>query len=119
MKNSVVMIVDDEPSIREALVRLLRLHGHLTMEAADGQAALTLLREGKMPCIIVTDLMMPGMDGWQFIREVKKDPSLAPTPILLCSASGDARAAATALEVLGLDKPIQVEDLLLVLQKYC
>src|SRR4051812_1678414 len=85
-----VLVVDDEPDIRE-LVRLnLELAGYDVLLAHDGPAGLNTLRS-EQPDLVVLDVMMPGMDGWEVLRQIKADPveSLAQIPVLMLTAKSD------------------------------
>jgi CheY-like chemotaxis protein len=81
-----ILIADDDPDLRESLKVLLELHGHAVDEARNGQEALRQLRASRPPCVILLDLMMPVMDGWQFRQEQLRNPKLARIPVLVISA---------------------------------
>jgi CheY-like chemotaxis protein len=82
-----VLIVEDDADIRETLGELLEEAGYETDEAANGREALDAARRAR-PDLIVLDLMMPVMDGWQFRTAQKSDPALAEIPVIVISASG-------------------------------
>jgi CheY-like chemotaxis protein len=109
-----ILIVDDEPDLRYLLRRAFEAAGHQVCEAGDGEAAMRQVRES-MPDLIVTDMMMPIMDGVTLIRTLRGDPATAGIPILV--ASGDPQVACAADAVL--PKPylwreiVQVADTLL------
>jgi CheY-like chemotaxis protein len=81
-----VLIVDDEVSTRDALSELLGKDGRAIVTAGDGQEAFERLADIPRPCLIVLDLMMPRMDGWEFIRRQSADPSIASIPTIVLSA---------------------------------
>jgi CheY-like chemotaxis protein len=81
-----VLVVDDEPDQRFLLRRIFERAGHDVVEAGDGEAALRSARESP-PDLVVTDIMMPVMDGVEFIRRLRSEPATAGVPIL--SVSGD------------------------------
>jgi CheY-like chemotaxis protein len=81
-----ILIADDDPDLRESLRLLLELHGHSVDEASNGADALRHLDPAQPPCVILLDLMMPVMDGWQFRREQLQNPALADIPVLIISA---------------------------------
>lgn len=83
-----ILIVEDDPSIRSQIARLLRLQGYGTLEAADGAAALDALRRGGVAAV-VSDVTMPGMDGFALVAAIRADPALAATPVVLLTARGD------------------------------
>ena len=71
-----ILVVDDDFSAREVLTELLRDHGYSVISAADGREALNYLQVASPPGIIVLDLMMPVMDGWEFLQHQSHDPAL-------------------------------------------
>jgi CheY-like chemotaxis protein len=82
-----ILIADDDPDVRESLRLLLELNGHSVDEARNGREALeTLGGSGTRPCVILLDLMMPVMDGWQFRRAQLQNPAVADVPVLVISA---------------------------------
>jgi CheY-like chemotaxis protein len=102
-----VLIVEDDRDIRETLVELLASAGYETAQAANGRDALDAARHAR-PQLIVLDLMMPVMDGWQFRSEQRRDPALAPIPVIVISAC-DPSAALDA--DLFLQKPFPMDRL--------
>jgi CheY-like chemotaxis protein/anti-sigma regulatory factor (Ser/Thr protein kinase) len=80
-----ILIVDDRPINREYLVNVLGYAGHQLLEARDGAEALALVR-AQRPDLVITDLLMPTMDGYEFIRHLRADPSLAATPVIISTA---------------------------------
>jgi CheY-like chemotaxis protein len=115
-----VLIVDDDPIAREALSRQLRRAGYGVSEAGDGREALMRLRADGPHRVVLLDLMMPVMDGWQFLEARKRDPELARTPVVLVTAVGGIHLP--AVRALGADdalqKPIPPEDLLEAVRRY-
>jgi CheY-like chemotaxis protein len=81
--------------------------------AANGREALDYLRQGEPPRVILLDLMMPVMDGWQFRQEQQHDSTLAPIPVLVLSGEGDLPQVARSLRVAGyFPKPVEFAQLL-------
>lgn len=80
-----VLVVDDEPTVRSWLAALLAHEGYIVEEAEDGSTALTALRSFCAD-VIVLDLIMPGMNGREFLLELREDPKLAQTPVVLWTA---------------------------------
>jgi CheY-like chemotaxis protein len=108
-----ILIVEDDTATREALGLILAGQGFSVLGAANGQEALGLLRSGPRPDLILLDLMMPVMDGWQFRREQVQDSILSAIPVVVLSADGNVRQKAAALRAAGyLQKPVEVESLL-------
>lgn len=89
MNSGGILIVEDDGDVRAALSELLEGEGFSVAGAPDGRAALAQLRAGGgHPAVILLDLMMPGMDGWDFRSEQMRDPELASVPVVIVSAAG-------------------------------
>lgn len=115
-----VLIVEDDAGAREALAQILLAAGYDVATADDGAQALAYLRAAPRPCVIVLDLMMPVLDGWQFRAEQRQDPAVAAIPVVVATAAERAEQNAAALGVDDyLTKPIDVERLLTVIGRYC
>jgi CheY-like chemotaxis protein len=114
-----VMVVDDDADIRETLGDLLVDEGYEVESAAGGREALELLRNGARPGVILLDLMMPEMNGWQFRAAQLDDPALAGVPVVVVSALSDVAGRASALGVPYLAKPIDLDQLLSTVARYC
>lgn len=108
-----VLIVEDEPSIADLVSQTLRRNGFETRIATDGDDGLMLIYELK-PDVVILDLMLPKMDGWEVCRRVKNDRAVAKTPILMLTARRSERDAVEGLE-LGADdyvrKPFSCDEL--------
>ncbi|MCO5166769.1 MAG: response regulator [Planctomycetes bacterium] len=116
-----ILLVEDDPGIREALCELLTDSGYRAAAAADGQDAIRLLEgDGRAPCLVLLDLMMPGMNGWEFRRWLAGRPELAQVPVVLLSAHANLPAEARALDVAAfLRKPIDVDRMLDTVASLC
>jgi CheY-like chemotaxis protein len=110
-----VLVVDDDADIRETVSLILEDEGWEVVSAADGAAALTILRDGKHPDVILLDLMMPVMNGWQFREEQLKDPKLASIPLVVLSANSSVKDKAEYFGGVYLSKPVNIESLLAAL----
>ena len=86
MTSVTVLVVDDDPGIRESLGDLLRAEGYGVRVAENGAAALEVMRTEPRPDVVVLDLMMPVMSGWEVLEEVDADTSLRLMPIVVASA---------------------------------
>ncbi|HWE38779.1 MAG TPA: response regulator [Isosphaeraceae bacterium] len=109
-----VLLVEDAPFLRYAFGRLLRLHGFEVREATDGQQALDAL-DAFQPQLVLTDLMMPVMDGVELIRRLRADPRTATLPIVAITADATESAERQARDAGAIDvitKPIDLADLL-------
>src|SRR6185369_7293971 len=108
-----VLIVEDDPTTRDALAALLEAHGLPAVTAEDGDRALQLLRGGLMPCIVILDLWMPRMDGFAFRAEQLTDPTLSRYPVVVCSAEYPTTSLAERLQATAyLQKPVDPDVLL-------
>ena len=108
---NLVLVVDDDFDIREALSDVLASEGYSVLTAADGGEALERLRGGVRPDVVLLDLMMPRVSGVEVIDALRKDESLREIPVVVCSANRG--YGPDDLGVHGvLRKPVSVEDLL-------
>jgi CheY-like chemotaxis protein len=114
-----VLVVDDDPDICEVIQTVLELHGHRVVTAGDGAEALARLRAGVHPCLIILDLMMPRMNGFEFREEQERDPALRGIPVMILSGDGRAEAKAVALGTEGLRKPVELGVLLEAVGRFC
>jgi CheY-like chemotaxis protein len=118
-----VLVVEDDADVRETLRQVVEDEGFSVAEAENGRAALEWLRTAEPPCVILLDLMMPIMDGWQFLTQIEQDGSLPQAPIVIVSATPQDRIEQTAAahpRVAGyLQKPLRLEDVLGAVGKYC
>lgn len=113
------MIVDDDNDIRDAITQILEYEGFSVLSAANGQEGIEKLKNGN-PALILLDLMMPVMNGWQFKSKIESDPRLAQIPVVILSADGNIQQKSENIGVAGfLKKPIQLETLLDTVKKYC
>jgi CheY-like chemotaxis protein len=83
-----ILVIEDDPDVRAALAELLASEGYEVAATADGGEALDTLRGGLRPSVIVLDLMMPRVDGWDFRRAQLEDPEFATVPVVLVTAAG-------------------------------
>jgi CheY-like chemotaxis protein len=115
-----VMVIEDDSAIRETIAMILRCEGYEVDAVAAAREALRHLRAGARPGVILLDLRMPGMDGEAFARELRRDPELGHTPIVILSGDQDASVVATTMQAEGcLRKPIELHQLLAVARAYC
>ncbi len=116
-----VMVVEDDPDIADAMAMVLEDAGYAVLLAPNGQEALDVLRAAAtQPGLILLDLMMPVMDGWQFRAAQKDDAAIAAVPVALLSGPSDVRSEAERLEAVGwLRKPIDIHALLKLVDQHC
>jgi CheY-like chemotaxis protein len=118
MTSPTILLVEDDADTREMLGKFLELEGYHVEMAVNGQHALERLRNGVKPFVIVLDLMMPIMDGWQFRREQVRRAALASIPVIVVSAAGKERMERIEANAY-MSKPIDLEALLKQISVYC
>jgi CheY-like chemotaxis protein len=110
MMRKTVLIVEDDADIREALTDTLEFDGYQVVTAIHGRDGLAKLREMPVADVILLDMSMPVMNGYEFLKEKKADPELASVPVVVISANAEAE------KVVGADafvrKPLDVEQLI-------
>jgi signal transduction histidine kinase len=111
-----LLVIEDDSDIREALDGLLSMEGFRVTGCSNGREALEWLRISPKPDLILLDLMMPVMDGWQFRVAQKDDPELATIPVLALSADSTAKAAAIDAEAY-LKKPVDYDTLIATIDR--
>lgn len=113
-----VLVVDDDAAVREALSDVLIEEGYRVLCAADGREALDLIESGEAPCLVLLDLTMPRLNGWEVLEQLAADPVLAAIPVVvLTGASASQLAALSAPAVLR--KPVDFDALLHTVETYC
>jgi two-component system, chemotaxis family, chemotaxis protein CheY len=117
MHNKTVLIIDDEEAIRETLRMTLELEGYEVHTAEHGRAGLEALKGTLRPCVLLVDLMMPTMNGWEFVAAVMQDFRLSTIPIVVLTAFPDRAGELPARSVLS--KPISLDALLAVVHHHC
>ncbi|HTM22022.1 MAG TPA: ATP-binding protein [Kofleriaceae bacterium] len=105
-----ILLVEDDVELRDALQDALIAEGHKVSAVGDGRQALQMMKSDR-PDVVVLDLMMPIMDGWQFRIEQRRDPAIAETPVVAISASQSPTAAAIDADMF-LPKPLDVRSLI-------
>jgi CheY-like chemotaxis protein len=110
-----VLVVDDEPDIRETIAEALMLEGYRVRTAPNGKSALEQARKGR-PDLILLDLMMPVMSGWQFLEAWREDPELGSIPVVVDTAFPDVQVEGAAVL---LRKPFDLTTLLTTISRLC
>ena len=113
-----VLIVDDDYSVLDAVRETLEDEGYEVSIAANGLEALKDLREGGRPCLILLDLMMPVMNGWEFRREQLSDSLLASIPTVIVTAYVGPIPNGLG-EAPKVRKPVKPEQLISLVETYC
>ncbi|MEO5987147.1 MAG: response regulator [Candidatus Limnocylindria bacterium] len=109
-----VLVVDDDDSVRSFFVDALTDAGHAVSTAVDGADALDRLQAGPTPCVVLTDLRMPRMDGWELSRAVARDPQLASIPVVVVTGDKVLSFSSPAR-----DKPWSASELDSIVQRSC
>ena len=119
--SQIVLIVDDDRNVAEALLDVLESEGYEVQTADNGRAALDQLRAGLRPCAILLDLMMPVMDGWDFRHAQMNDAKLREIPVVVISAAGF--SAETVRAQFGgagyLTKPFELGSFVATVRQFC
>jgi CheY-like chemotaxis protein len=111
-----VLIIEDDDDVRDALAQLLEDEGYGVHAAHNGREGLQIASEAAPPRVIVLDLMMPIMNGWEFLAARRNDPRLRNVPVVVVSAAGDPKRLGEVTAFLR--KPIDIRRLLQVVQEY-
>jgi len=115
---STVFVVEDDVDTRDMLGRFLELEGFQVEVAGNGRQALDRLTSGVHPCVILLDLMMPVMDGWQFRQAQIRDATLADIPVIVVSAAGRDQLEKIQADAY-LSKPVDLDELLGCVTQFC
>lgn len=115
-----ILLVEDDEDIRTDLAALLKDFGYRVATACHGAEALEYLRSAERPQLMLLDLMMPVMDGWQLRIELLKDRKLADLPVVVLSGAGNVPNEAAALGAVGfVSKPFNMKHLLELVEGCC
>jgi CheY-like chemotaxis protein len=109
--NTCVLIVEDDPDIRQLFATALSVHGYAVDAASNGSEALAALASGSLPTAIVADLHMPVMDGWKFLAALHADPRLSAIPVIVLTAADDPDREAPRPDMI-LTKPVSTQTLI-------
>ncbi|HVL45643.1 MAG TPA: EAL domain-containing protein [Acidovorax sp.] len=115
-----ILVVDDLPANRALVVTLIGHSGHQALEAADGAEALAVVRTER-PDLVISDILMPTMDGFEFVRQLRSEHGLAATQVIFCSAHYQEEQALRLAEACGvtqvLFKPCEPQDILAAIEQ--
>lgn len=116
-----ILIIEDEPDLRETLKDLLEISGFKVMTASNGKEGLEHIRSTGFPCLILLDLMMPVMNGWQFLEELHVDtePVLKKPSVVIVSAAADMVEVDRKYECVLMRKPVNIHELIHLAHQYC
>ena len=114
-----VLIVEDDEDIRADLAAILSLKGFAVEQAANGLEALERMRGG-LPCVVLLDLMMPEMNGWELRAAMRSDLRMRDVPVVVVSGAGRLEEAAASLDAAAvLPKPFELAQLLELVARFC
>jgi PAS domain S-box-containing protein len=116
-RSGTVLVIDDDPAARDLMKRFLSREGFAAVTADSGEAGLRLAREVK-PNVITLDVMMPKTDGWSVLQQLKADPELRDTPVIMVTIVDDKNLGYTLGAADYLTKPVDRDHLGRVLNKY-
>jgi CheY-like chemotaxis protein len=110
-----ILVVEDEPENRLFIGLMLRTEGYEVIEAEDGQSALALLQRDPLPDLILLDVMMPGLNGWEVFQRLRADSRTIDVPVVMLTALAQRADVERAVQ-LGVDgyltKPFEPADLI-------
>lgn len=115
-----VLVVEDDEDIVDSVRTLLESEGYRVDAALNGRIALELLsRVDPLPCVVLLDLMMPIMNGFEFRRAQLANPRIATVPVVLMTAAGDLAAKTAELSAAGaVAKPFEIDDILRLVRRF-
>lgn len=119
MASQTILIIDDDEYIREMLTMAFQMEGYSSHGVANGKEAIDWLRTQPVPCLILLDLMMPVMNGWEFLEAIENDPEFSKKAFSIVmvtafSVDGDHPSLKGIL-----NKPIELDKLLNTVSRYC
>ncbi|HEY3448782.1 MAG TPA: response regulator [Myxococcales bacterium] len=115
MTGGSVMVVEDDGDIREVVGGLLDAAGFRVLSARNGREALEHLDRGPKPCVILLDLVMPEMNGWQFLEALRRRQGFEKVPVVVVTTYPSIVEGANAL----LQKPFDFENLVATVSRFC
>ncbi len=113
-----ILLVDDDADLLQATSLLLDAHGYAVIAANSGARALGALASGIRPCLILLDMWMPEMDGWEVWNRIRATPAWADIPVVALSASAEIVRAHQAGVAGALAKPVEVGELTRTVARY-
>jgi CheY-like chemotaxis protein len=115
-----ILIVEDDRDVARSVADVLEAEGFSIFIAANGREALDHLHKSEPPALILLDMTMPVMNGWEFRREQEGTAQIAAIPVVVLTADGDAYRKATSINAHGhLIKPVGIDELLNEVQRLC
>jgi twitching motility two-component system response regulator PilH len=113
-----VLLIDDDEAVLESIGEILESRGFTPIFAKEGAAALKILETGpELPCLIILDMMMPGMNGWQFLEKQSAEEKYSKIPVIICSAFRETARSVRGAPIL--DKPVELGALMQAVHAFC
>jgi CheY-like chemotaxis protein len=112
-----ILVIEDNKEIQDSLKVALEVEGYNVFTADNGKEGLEALNKMPTPCVILLDLMMPVMNGWEFVDEISKDIMLSSIPVVVVSAFGDKKGTPKTEGYI--QKPVDLDALLNTVSKHC
>lgn len=113
-----VLVVEDEPDMRDSLKALIESEGYVVATALDGKQAIELMSSAQVPGLVVLDLLLPEMTGWEFLAEMRKVERLSQIPVIVISGVDDDLMPHAPAIAERIRKPIDVDHFFTLLEKY-
>jgi CheY-like chemotaxis protein len=114
---STILLVEDEASLRDMMRRTLEGTGYVVVDVQDGSQVIDLAG-GLLPELIMLDIRLPNVNGWQLLEELKANPETAPIPVIVCTVSEDEDRARELGAALYLHKPFSADELLACVEEF-
>jgi len=115
-----ILLIEDDDDLRESMVELLAAHGYRALAVSNGSEGLDWLQANPPPCLILLDLMLPVMSGWEFRRQQLADYKLSAIPTVVLSGISDLAQESRRLHAIAfLSKPIDFQSLYETIDRYC
>lgn len=121
MPHTNIVIIEDDVDLRETMKELLEIEGFSVVTAENGREGMKLIERNIMPCLILLDMMMPVMNGWEFLDAMQREPRtlLAGTRVAVVSAAADMAEVQRQYGCTVLRKPVNVEQLFALAHAAC
>jgi two-component system chemotaxis response regulator CheY len=117
MNGKSILVIEDDIAVQQTLRDVLEMQGYDVITASNGKEGLDVLRSSEhSPALILLDLMMPNVNGWQFLDSQRNDPNLKDIPVVICSAYMESAKSVRPAAVI--PKPIQLNQLLGAIKAY-
>lgn len=117
MTDKRVLLIDDDLELRETIATILEDDGYQVMQAAGGKEALATLENPPLPDLLLLDMMMPGMNGWEFLERKNQNPDFASVPVVALTASRQIEGQPLPVQEV-VYKPLRLDQLLSIVKRY-